>query len=74
MNLKNVQEIEKNKIELTVVIDRAAFEAAVADVFKKNVQEWHHNCSFAYFGSVILVSLTGNFKQPRHSWIGIDGR
>lgn len=39
MNLKNVQEIEKNKIELTVVIDRAAFEAAVADVFKKNVKK-----------------------------------
>ncbi|MBE6622835.1 MAG: trigger factor [Ruminococcaceae bacterium] len=39
MNLKNVQEIEKNKIELTVVIDRAAFEAAVAGVFKKNVKK-----------------------------------
>ena len=39
MNLKNVQEIEKNKIELTIVIDRAAFEAAVADVFKKNVKK-----------------------------------
>ncbi len=39
MNLKNVQEIEKNKIELTVVIDRAAFEAAVAGVFKKNAKK-----------------------------------
>ena len=37
--LKNVQETEKNKIELTVVIDRADFEAAVAGVFKKNVKK-----------------------------------
>lgn len=39
MSLKNVQETEKNKIELTVVIDRADFEKAVSDVFKKNVKK-----------------------------------
>ena len=39
MNLKNFQETEKNKVQLTVVIDKAAFEAAVAGVFKKNVKK-----------------------------------
>ncbi|MBE6571869.1 MAG: trigger factor [Ruminococcaceae bacterium] len=37
--LKNVQETEKNKVELVVVIDRAEFEAAVAGVFKKNAKK-----------------------------------
>lgn len=39
MNLKNVKETEKNKVELTVVIDRADFDAAVTAVFKKNVKK-----------------------------------
>ena len=39
MKLKNVKETAKNKVELTVVIDRAAFEAAVTAVFKKNVKK-----------------------------------
>lgn len=38
MKLANVNETETNKIELTVVIDRADFEAAVTGVFKKNVK------------------------------------
>ena len=39
MSLKNFKETEKNKVEFEVVIDRAAFEAAVAGVFKKNVKK-----------------------------------
>lgn len=39
MSLKNVQETETNKIELTAVIDRADFEAAVTNVFKRNVKK-----------------------------------
>ena len=39
MNLKNFQETETNKVQLTVVIDRADFEAAVAGVFKKNAKK-----------------------------------
>ena len=39
MSLKNVQETEKNKVEITVVIDRTDFEKAVSDAFKKNVKK-----------------------------------
>ncbi len=39
MSLKNVQETAKNKVELTVVIDRVQFEAAVTAAFKKNVKK-----------------------------------
>ncbi len=39
MSLKNVKETAKNKVELTVVIDRVQFEAAVSAAFKKNVKK-----------------------------------
>lgn len=38
MKLQSVKEPETNKVELTVVIDRADFEAAVAGAFKKNAK------------------------------------
>ncbi len=39
MALKKFKETATNKVELTVVIDRAAFEAAVNNVFRKNVKK-----------------------------------
>lgn len=37
MSLKSVKEIEKNRSELELVIDKAAFDAEVMRVYKKNV-------------------------------------
>lgn len=39
MSLKNVREIEKNKVEVVVLIAKSDFEAATADAFRKNVRK-----------------------------------
>ena len=64
MNLKNVKEIEKNKVELTVVIEKEAFEAAIAKVFKKNVKKISVPGFKVFF---INPCSFGNFRNRLHS-------